>query len=628
MSISLQEKMDWLEQVSRAIAALTKKDDDVTLLREELVQGFHWITMELKKAHSLAAHEFSQWALQNESAFDILFQQEPKTLVEAPEDFILLMQQRIPPKFMHYFFIIANHLYDEKEILKADRVFRLLTLFYPQHAEFWIRLGLCQQKRHLPELALISHTIATVVNNKNPIPHYYMAVCWLQLHAKELAKTHLKECINKIGSDLALLPLKTKCEELEETILSERVLVEHDLLQVMKHKDKVSPSVAINHLYFKTSEEIPFTQLVPGQWKSLLDEMERKTRELENQLNHAKEAFIHKINTLDFFEKHSLIFNDRHVKIPLTGFSHVCTLALGLFFGELMTGMSISSEIKSITGKIQTHHPFRTAYTFATFLDQNEPASKNSLIKYNYVYQNQMDIAFNEEVSSPEYGSSQTPYQENDREDSRIRVSQFLQDDIVGKSILDCGCNEGGILFACRNSGAKAITGFDLNPWCIDQANQVVSTQKIADAKFYVGDMENRPFLSTLPVSDTVLLLAILDTSPFVNKTAVIANLSRLARHTMYYEGHVTQESHVARMYELFIATDFTRFEYLGRFAGRVLIRCSRELMEEKQLPPNAVTSDHSSAVLLQASEIYLFTDSHRNPPFSSKCRLIQFVKR
>lgn len=640
MPLALQEKMRWLEQISSALVSLINKEHEthgtakegekeVALLGEELVQGFHWITRELEKLHPPASFEFYNWAVQNGDSFDKLFQQEPKAFEHAPWNLASQIQQFISQKYIHYFFWVARHLYNEKEMLKADKVFRLLTLLYPQHADFWIWLGLCQQQRYLPELALISHTIASVLDSQNPYPFYYLAQCWVQLKGWDQAKNNLKECLDKIGTNPSFQRVKIKCQEIQEAILSEPLVRENYRPPIVTfQKMALHPGEAINNVYLNQSEDAPFTPLILGQWETLFEELKKKTADLANQFNRIKESLKHEINTFDFFERHSITLTQMTVKIPLTSFSQVYTLALGLFLGELVAGMSISADRKMIKGEIQTNNPFRIAYKFSEILDQSEPALKKPMSKYVYLYNKQMDITFNQEVVNPEYGSSQTPYQENKREDNRIRVAQFLREDIIGKSILDCGCNEGGILFACRNLGAKTITGFDINSWCISQANGLVSTQKITDAKFYVGDIENRAFLSMLPMSDTVLLLAVLDTSIFVNKMAVISNLSRFAKYTFYYEGHVTPESHVSRMYEFLIATDFTRFEYFGRFEGRILLRCTRDLIEKDQLPLNAITSDATDAALLSASEIYLFTDSPRNSPFSNKCRLIQFVKR
>lgn len=640
MPLALQEKMNWLEQVSSALIALINKeqekqgtpnegDREVAILVEELLQGFHWITKDLTKLHPSAGTEIYQWAVQNENSFDILFQYDPKALEHSPWEPLVQIQQFIPQKYIHYLFYTAQDLYREKEMIKADRVFRLLTLFYPQNAEFWIWLGLTQQQRHLPELALISFSIAAVLDNQDPYSYFYQAQCWVQLKAWEQAKNSFKECLDVIREDPSFQQVKVKCEQFLEAISKAVDVREKFIPQIgMFEEMDFQPLEAINNLYLNKCEPLPFTRLVPDEWKILYGEIEHKTAHLAEELNSIKESFNHEINTFDFFEQHSIIITQKSVKIPLTTFSQIGTLTLCFFLGGLMAGLSISSRNQQINEKIPTHNPLRIAYSFSSFIEQSGPSLKTGINKYVYLYDKKMDVAFNQVMANPEYGSRLTPYQENNREDNRIRVSLFFPEDIVGKSILDFGCNEGGILLACRNLGATTLTGVDINPWCINKANIRVSDQKIKDAHFYVGDMENRAFLSSLSMSDTVLLLAILDTSIFVNKTAVITNISRFAKHTLYYEGHVTPESHVQRMYEFLISTTFTRFEYLGRFAGRVLMRFTRDLIDKDQLPPNAITSDDPDAKLLSASEIYLYTDSPKSPPFSNKCRLIQFVKR
>lgn len=259
------------------------------------------------------------------------------------------------------------------------------------------------------------------------------------------------------------------------------------------------------------------------------------------------------------------------------------------------------------------------------FLLPNRVTATDKLI---YTYDTLNDRVVNNPVENQTFGSDIWSYEQNYREDSLSRAARFYQKDIVGKTLMDFGCNEGGILIACHKLGASRITGIDNNDWCITQALAKAQKETIADANFFVGDMENKAFLSTLPMVNTVFLLAILDTSSFANKTAIIANISRLAKDALYYEGHQTAASHVPRMQEFFLATDFTRFEYLGRFHTRVLMRFGREVMESKDVPKNAITSDYPDHIVQNAEEIYWFTDSKRNPPFCANCRLIQMVKR
>lgn len=248
-----------------------------------------------------------------------------------------------------------------------------------------------------------------------------------------------------------------------------------------------------------------------------------------------------------------------------------------------------------------------------------------------YVFDEAQDKALNKSMKIRGYGSENYTYDRAEDEWSRKRVARFHAEDLEGKSVMDFGCNQGNILFMCKERGAVAITGVEHNAWCVEQANNRVAEEHLENAKFVCGDMENLALYRNLPKADTVLLLAILDTSEnaFGNKAAIIGNISRMAKNTLYYEGHKRPESHVRRMYEFMAYSDFTRLEYLGKDdQGRPLMRFGRELIDQSQIPTGAVTSDSTQEEQLNASEIYVFTDAKRNPAFSDKCTLIQYVTR
>lgn len=248
--------------------------------------------------------------------------------------------------------------------------------------------------------------------------------------------------------------------------------------------------------------------------------------------------------------------------------------------------------------------------------------------KLVYCYDPALDMAVNIPVANVAYGSPLWSYETNNRSNNEQRAARFFPQDIIGCSLMDFGCNEGGVLLACKKLGAKEIIGIDYNAWCIEQARWKALQNGLTDTHFLVGDMETKALYAQLPDVDTVFLLAILDTSNFSSKQAILSQVARHAKKALYYEGHVSLESHVKRFYELFLLTDFTRFELLGRFDGRLLIRCSRELITEKELPAGAITSDCPDPILIHANEIYIYTDCPRNPAFSVNCRVIQFVKR
>jgi ubiquinone/menaquinone biosynthesis C-methylase UbiE len=251
--------------------------------------------------------------------------------------------------------------------------------------------------------------------------------------------------------------------------------------------------------------------------------------------------------------------------------------------------------------------------------------------KQLYVFDASKDRVLNKMMKIRGYGSENYTYDRAEDEWSRKRVARFQAQDIEGKSVMDFGCNQGNILFMCKERGAEKITGIEHNSWCVEQANKRVENEGLPNANFVCSDMENLALYRTLPKADTVLLLAILDTSEdaFGNKAAIIGNISRMAKNALYYEGHKRPESHVQRMYEFMAYSDFTRFEYLGKDEqGRPLMRCGREIINEDQLPAGAVTTDSSQKDQLAAKEIYVYTDAKINPAFSDNCNLIQYVKR
>jgi len=250
----------------------------------------------------------------------------------------------------------------------------------------------------------------------------------------------------------------------------------------------------------------------------------------------------------------------------------------------------------------------------------------DTMSKTIYYYDPAADAVIQKEATNIAYGCPGWSYEFYKRNNSQERVMRFKQEDIIDCDLMDFGCNEGGILFACKALGAKKMIGIDYNSWCIQQAQMKAWAHGVKNAEFVVGDMENKALYLNLPVVDTVFLLAILDTSNFSNKQAILSNIARHAKKALYYEGHMTPESHVRRFFELLSSTDFTRFEYLGRFDGRHLIRCGREKVKLKDLPSSAITSNDAISQQLEAQEIYVLSNSSYNPCFSAHCRLIQYV--
>ena len=610
MPAAHQETVEWLDTVWNTLATSIKQANDQLLqkeaphihqemseLIEELVGGFKLTCDELKKLHPEASSELNQWVLENGDQICHLLKGEQEEI--------------IPYKFIQYLFYAGQSFYLTNDFMKGQLTFRLLTMLCPQNGDFHLWLGFCQQAQKLSKQALLSFSIAQVFLPENPFITFHIAECWMMLKRWDEMKTTLTDCLEKVQDNPFLFPLKVKCSE-ELAILPSLISGKVVTPSYTHFPLKISPKDEIQKAFLAREEKFP---PIPPNAK---EQIEATLAALANLIGTEKNG--------TFFSRHFVQKGLQGIVWQFTPLSVMQHNAKLFFFGILFLGGKISAAHK-LVAEVPTHAPVSVAYRLASFFENNDETVGETIVKYFYVCDAKRQLVTNQMMKNPNYGSSERSYEEG-RDKADVRASRFLQKDIVDKSLLDFGCNEGFVLFACQKLGASSITGVDLSRRCIENANRMAEEKQIPNAQFLVGDMENSALLSSIPQADTVFLLAILDTSYFVNKTAILSRVSQFAKDVLYFEGHLFTPSHVPKMYDLLVSTNFTRFEYLGTFERRPLIRCSREIFTQGQIPSGGVTSDASDAEMLNASEIYLFTDSDKNPPFSINCRLIQFVKR
>ena len=591
--------------------------------RVDLLSGMDALLRDLYKINSKAAVEFRQWLMENNPSLDQLFELDPLKLVNQQPQLLNFIKKSFPSKFFDYLFYAALNPLLEQDYYKAEYSSRLLTILFPLRSDYRILHGLSEREKKLPLFSLVSFTLAKALSPENPYPLFYLAESWMALKSWEPMKAELIDCLASIGSHPKYSRLKVKCEELLSNIphFSDGTLPIPNFWPL----DFPYPYTEMEKLVSKPNEE-PEKEISPEEWTSFKKRAQEELNKLNQQINQTKELVPEKKDRLGFFENQTLIFSEKGAKISFENLMAAETLAAGFFLASLNVGINISS-INSLAAEGELNLSLGAAAMLAYIFDKTDLSSPRGIPKHYLRFDPRREVIYDEVKINFSCGSDDIPYQEI-REDSHVRACRFHPKDIIGKSILDFGCNEGSVLFACKKLGASSITGIDLDARAIERAKKFALENKIKNADFFVGDMENSAFLSTLPKVDTVFLLAILDTSQFVNKTAVIARVSQFAKSTLYYEGHANNSNHVPRMYELLISTNFTRFEFIGLLEKRPFIRCGREIYQESDIPQGGITSDASDAELLSASEIYLFTDSIKNPPFGTNCKLIQFVIR
>ncbi len=155
--------------------------------------------------------------------------------------------------------------------------------------------------------------------------------------------------------------------------------------------------------------------------------------------------------------------------------------------------------------------------------------------------------------------------------------------DFRGKTILDVGCNQGGMLFALHDR-IKWGVGIDFDPKLINAANLISRVNGSDRCDFYVFDLENDPldliedFLPEMRV-DVVLLLSV---CMWIANWRAVINYARGISDAMLFEtnGSVEQQ----RDQEDFLKSSYSRVDLLAakseddpRKKERRLLFCSND---------------------------------------------------
>jgi len=83
----------------------------------------------------------------------------------------------------------------------------------------------------------------------------------------------------------------------------------------------------------------------------------------------------------------------------------------------------------------------------------------------------------------------------------------YIPLDFSNKSVLDLGCNVGGMLFAISDKISKGY-GYDVNPQAIETANSIKEKHKLNHLTFTLSDLENLKNIE-FPKVDIVFMLSI-----------------------------------------------------------------------------------------------------------------------
>lgn len=83
-------------------------------------------------------------------------------------------------------------------------------------------------------------------------------------------------------------------------------------------------------------------------------------------------------------------------------------------------------------------------------------------------------------------------------ETTSLIISELLNSDLTGKSVLDMGCGTSILAILARLRGAKPITAIDIDTWCVENSKENIKLNNLSDITVELGDAalvsEHGPF--------------------------------------------------------------------------------------------------------------------------------------
>lgn len=124
--------------------------------------------------------------------------------------------------------------------------------------------------------------------------------------------------------------------------------------------------------------------------------------------------------------------------------------------------------------------------------------------------------------------------------------------DLSGKTVLDVGCNQGGMLFAVNDSLRWGI-GLDYDPRMVNVANRISVANGLKNLRFYVFDLEKDPLplMNDLVPEPSVDVIFFLSVCTWIrNWKDVLSHLGEMSK-TMLFESNGSEEEQASQLAHL-----------------------------------------------------------------------------
>ena len=123
---------------------------------------------------------------------------------------------------------------------------------------------------------------------------------------------------------------------------------------------------------------------------------------------------------------------------------------------------------------------------------------------------------------------------------ARLNVTPY---DFAGKSVMDLGCNQGGMLFALSGTIRRGI-GVDYDGRMVNAANRIRATRGDHQLDFYVFDLEREPLalLDSLRQEQRVDIVFLLSVCMWISNWREVIDYARSVAPAMLFESNGSDE--------------------------------------------------------------------------------------
>ena len=126
---------------------------------------------------------------------------------------------------------------------------------------------------------------------------------------------------------------------------------------------------------------------------------------------------------------------------------------------------------------------------------------------------------------------------------------EVLPLDFSGKSVLDIGCNQGGMLFELSRSIHCGV-GIDYDSRMINAANRMKAFQEVDNCHFYVFDLDREPFdiIRDFLPEENVDIVFLLSVCRWIRKWREVISFCAAISNLMLFESNGTDEEQYAQI--------------------------------------------------------------------------------